>query len=361
MSRQATFLLPLAILGWALAPHFGRALAPDRGNVFGDELVSSVQLGTPEHIEGECPWNAPAWPIVDTNKYPSNGSYSCPNGNHGNLEAWPQPLVATGELLCTFGVRWCPPVFSSPTTSSDAQGPFAMVEVTERQVFSCDPGERTEFKARTFAIYDTSDECRTPLCQEDGAWCELPEECCSYVCGDSSRTCGQPTPILVTLEGRAELSAVSDGVMFDFYGNNRPFLVPWPVQGMSFWLVLDRNGNGVIDDAGEMIGNRTALPDGSMAANGFLALASLDGNGDGAIDSSDAAFGQLRLWRDVVRDGISQPAELLALPDLQIVGLSTEYREARRRDRWGNTFRYRAFVFLASGERRFAYDVFLVQ
>src|SRR5262245_26889770 len=63
-------------------------------------------------------------------------------------------------------------------------------------------------------------------------------------------------------------------------------------------LALDRNDNGVIDDGSELFGTATRKRDGTLAKNGFDALAEFDLNGDGKIDERDAVYSRLRLWID---------------------------------------------------------------
>lgn len=48
------------------------------------------------------------------------------------------------------------------------------------------------------------------------------------------------------------------------------------------FLVLDRNGNGLVDSGAELFGDSTVLADGSNAADGFAALAEQDTNPSGA-------------------------------------------------------------------------------
>ena len=71
-------------------------------------------------------------------------------------------------------------------------------------------------------------------------------------------------------------------------------------------LVWDRNGNGKIDDGGELFGNNTVLTNGQNAAHGFAALSELDANRDGVVDSSDANFANLRVlrWTDANSNGM---------------------------------------------------------
>jgi len=141
----------------------------------------------------------------------------------------------------------------------------------------------------------------------------------------------------------------------------------WPTSDTDdAWLVLDQNSNGVVDGGKELFTNFTPQPQ-SDDAHGFIALAEHDkpangGNGDGDIDSSDAVFARLRLWRDLNHNAISDAGELSTLPDLDIVSISLDWRESRRTDRHGNQFRYRAKVRDERGEKtgRWAYDVILV-
>ncbi len=85
----------------------------------------------------------------------------------------------------------------------------------------------------------------------------------------------------------------------------------------------DKNGNGTIDNGTELFGDNTVLNNGNTASNGFAALADLDSNQDGLIDTSDAAFADLRVWQDQNQDGISQASELKTLAELDIVSIST--------------------------------------
>lgn len=170
--------------------------------------------------------------------------------------------------------------------------------------------------------------------------------------------CNTHTPIVIDVDRKGfSLTSLAGGVYFDIANLGTPNEVSWTaIDSTNAWLVLDRDGDGSIDDGAELFGNDTPQPEPppGRARNGFLALAVFDssangGNGDGKIDARDAVFTRLRLWQDKNHDGKSSPDELKTLPELGIAGISLAYEDSLRQDQFGNEFRYRAQVFRTDG------------
>ena len=182
-----------------------------------------------------------------------------------------------------------------------------------------------------------------------------------------SDCCTTYSPILIDIDGDGfQMTDAQHGVPF---GTGGHALLSWTArEADDAWLVLDRNGNGLIDDLTELFGDHTLqpAPTRGQLRNGFRALAVYDqpangGNGDGIIDEHDSIFTSLRLWQDKNHDGISQPNELHTLPALGVRAISLDYKSTKGMALNGNIFRYRAVVYDSRNANvgHWAFDVYL--
>jgi len=116
-------------------------------------------------------------------------------------------------------------------------------------------------------------------------------------------------------------AASTNGLHFDHDANGFAESTGWvsPQDGLLAW---DRNNNGTIDSGNELFGDQTILRSGAKAASGLQALAEWDTDKNGLIDSSDTHFTDLRVWRDLNQDGVSQSGELQTLNDAGIASIS---------------------------------------
>ncbi len=179
------------------------------------------------------------------------------------------------------------------------------------------------------------------------------------------------SPLLLDFDGgRTEMS--EPNVPFDFWGDGHLTLFSWPLRrSPSAWLVLDRNGDGIVNSGRELFGNATALSwgdDGPRAPDGFAALAWFDrpengGNGDGWLSEADAIWQNLRLWRDLNHDGVSTATEMQSPGDSGVVRIGLHPKEKHRIDSYGNHFALRADFFYLDGRGKerssLVWDVYL--
>jgi hypothetical protein len=88
-----------------------------------------------------------------------------------------------------------------------------------------------------------------------------------------------------------ETIGLRDGkpILFDHDGDGIKTGTGW-LKSDDAWLVLDRNGNGIIDSGRELFGVDTLKSNTKLATDGFDALRDFDSNNDRKIDQADRVF-----------------------------------------------------------------------
>ena len=159
------------------------------------------------------------------------------------------------------------------------------------------------------------------------------------------------SPLAIDLDGDGIATyALKNGVYFDIDSDGFAEKMAW-INGKDALLAIDRNKNGVIDDASELFG------DSDKAVNGFETLKAMDSNGDGVIDANDAGWEDLMLWIDAINDGVSQSEELVSVKDAGIERIELNYQEQNVTDENGNEHRQTATVYWADGRETVIEDI----
>jgi len=131
-------------------------------------------------------------------------------------------------------------------------------------------------------------------------------------------------PLVLDLDDDGlEIDPLGSGAHFDLDRNGFAEETAW-VNKDDGLLVFDRNGDGIINDGGELFGDQTTMADGTTAASGFEALTEMDTNGDGIISSEDEKFADLRVWQDANSDGFTAEGELKTLKEVGITAIDLE-------------------------------------
>ncbi|MGV1908198.1 calcium-binding protein [Agrobacterium cavarae] len=124
-------------------------------------------------------------------------------------------------------------------------------------------------------------------------------------------------PLVLDLDGDGvELISLEASVAhFDYQNDGFAEKTGWLKSDDGF-LVHDDNRNGVVDGMSEIFG--------SPVEDGFTALRAFDTNGDGAVDVKDARFVDLRIWRDLDGNGLSEAGEISSLEAHRIASINVD-------------------------------------
>lgn len=274
----------------------------------------------------------------------------------------------------------CFPTFNAPVFKDEGNGVTSWTQTTKQQIVdgnnSCVETSRKpidhhfERDCTVGGGGGSGDggtaECDFAACDTGCHW-----DCVSGECLTSSNEPCYSTPVLVDVSGNGfNLTDAEGGVLFDLNNDGVREKLSWTTSDADdSWLVLDRNGNGIVDNGSELFGNFTPQPppQTTHGRNGFLALAEYDkaangGNEDRLITQADAVFPTLKLWQDANHNGLSEPSELKDLISVGLVSIELDYKTSQRTDAYGNRFTYRAKVRDAQNQvGRWAWDVILVK
>jgi len=166
------------------------------------------------------------------------------------------------------------------------------------------------------------------------------------------------SPLILDLNGDGiRTVGIDGGVKFDLLATGHAANVGW-ASAQDGFLVNDINHDGVINDGSEMFGVATKLANGSLAHDGYQALAAQDTNHDGVINAADMSYASLQVWTDTNQDGISQASELHSLKDLGITQLDLGAKHTSVLDQ-GNWIGLESSYTTADGKTHAMADVWL--
>lgn len=143
------------------------------------------------------------------------------------------------------------------------------------------------------------------------------------------------SPLILDLDGDGiETTQFTEWtVFFDIDNDGIRELTAWvgPDDGL---LALDRDGDGMITSGHELFGYGETIslqgdspvldPNGLdiQFESGFAKLQEYDLNYDGRIDAEDEIYAELRVWKDLNQDGVSDEGELLTLEEANVASIS---------------------------------------
>jgi hypothetical protein len=96
---------------------------------------------------------------------------------------------------------------------------------------------------------------------------------------------------------------------------------------------------------------------GNKARDGIEALADLDSNNDGVINSQDTEFSNIKIWQDQDQDGKLDAGELLTLAEAGVKSFNTAYTNSDAVDAQGNAHKQQGSFTTTDGTSNKMNDV----
>ncbi len=259
--------------------------------------------------------------VVALDEFRKKSQFICPTGRSAT---WEETLTAlkVSAMAGLYGVKWAiwwfwpkagwvgiPTISAIVLSENDSQ--YDEVEMNKRWLK--EHGQQYNFamlqKDEALSFLDN-----LMTWQPRGsAQCPLPQPI-------ASATVQRRDPLVFDLDGNS-IQTRSDAY-FDYNGNDFAVQTGW-ISPWDGFLVMDRNGNGTIDDGSELFSGYTLMSNGQRAHNGYEALGEFDVNHDGKIDAADPAYSKLMVWQDVNGDGISDSWELHTLSFYGIASINS--------------------------------------
>lgn len=341
-------------------------------NLFGSTAPSSVITGAMSIWSDGCAGSGSAWPSFIQNTSPRSGAINVEIAFH---EGRSPGRCATADVTINNGmiIGGAIEVWEQQFDGVSCVGTWEEITAHELghilglgdvdTISSCNGtimGSNPQFVSgeqcsRVDSSWETDSETETSGPGEGG---DTQGDCSGVRPTDPG--CGL-SPIVIRLnDGSYRFSGPDDPVYFDIKATGSRVAMTWTARNERLgFLALDLNDNGKVDDGRELFGNYTLLPDGQRAKNGFEALAVYDDDGNGVINSCDRVWHELHIWIDSDHDGISSGDELYRPAQVDLQALNLSYRWVGRRDRFGNSLRYRASM--TTQEDDVYFDVYFVE
>ncbi len=149
----------------------------------------------------------------------------------------------------------------------------------------------------------------------------------------------QADPLTLDLNGDGvfSLTDVAGGALFDINADGALDQSAF-VRGPDAFLAMDRNGNGTIDDGGELFGDQHG------AVNGFEELRRFDEDANGVIDANDSVYDKLRALQRRESGELVQTS----LKNLNISSLDLAYNAVKIDAEGGNEITEVGSIFRSS-------------